>query len=101
MSENGEGAPGAVDKGRDGLNMPPVMVALAPAGTAVRLLAARTVALPGAGTAALPNRSSDDASARDWGRRADSMERGNQEVLARRREGGREGGRVGPGGRDG
>jgi hypothetical protein len=73
--------------------MPLATVALAPAGTATRLLAART--------AVLPDRSSDDARARDWGRRADAIERGNQEILVRRRDGGREGGRVGLGGRDG
>jgi hypothetical protein len=62
-------------------------VALAPVGTA-RLPAAWTAALPGAWTAALPDRSTDGARARDGGRRADAMERGNQEILARRREGG-------------
>jgi hypothetical protein len=40
--------------------MSPAMVALAPTGTALRLPAARTVTLPGAGTTMLPDHNNDD-----------------------------------------
>jgi hypothetical protein len=60
------------------------------------LPAAGTAGLPAAGTAALP-RSSDSGRARNWARCAEAMERGSQELLARRPEGGRKGGRKGGG----